>query len=408
MIGLKNSNWLCICLNVFVAYCIEILEESKNEETINYKTELESNEICLQKNKTRNLKTVATFDRNEIGDLKTEFDNGEKIDLENLFKYIKERISERETVAYLNRLLEKCEKQKLSFIDRKISAKRVDGFEVSEGKEKIGYSKANNHVKTKVVKNIYRYCDKIDIFHRKNFFLIFNLSNLPRKQKQLFIVTFWIIYTVHTPKRSLVDKLFRRTTSQMKERHAHLKTIKVLGIRNVKRRNRYAFLPIFQCTEIISVVFCIVPFLNTVVVYISRINGRDTPLHNLFSTGFYLSSITWISSILLHIDDNHYTRFMDYFSALLGTIYHFYIATLRLLISFKIDNVNQIAKYLFNLLSILYLYVIHRNINDFNPKALKVISGIFILLFLMALIIQYFFFHNKFIKYVVFFTLIAC
>lgn len=253
-----------------------------------------------------------------------------------------------------------------------------------------------------------RSCESKDAYCLENYtHEIFKFHRLSQEQIERFIETYTSFYNDHAPEHSIIDKLFLRTPSRIKERHAHLAALRTLNIRNIKRRDRYAFVPILQCTEIISVILSVLSLFNTVIAYHTRIRGRKTPLHNLYTTQYYISCVTWVGSILLHIDDNRFTRFCDYFSALLGIMYYFYTATVRLLLSFKVSNVKEITTHLFNLLALVYISVVHHNVSNFDPKALKFVSGIFVLLFLAAILVQSVFFHNKFIKYVVFFTIIG-
>ncbi|ELQ76149.1 putative membrane protein [Trachipleistophora hominis] len=236
---------------------------------------------------------------------------------------------------------------------------------------------------------------------------IFKFHKMSPEQIKRFIDAYTSFYNDHAPTYTIIDKLFLRTPSRIKERHAHLAALRALNIQNIKRRDRYAFLPIWQCTEIISVLLSALSLLNTIIMYHTRIQGRLTPLHNLYTMQYRISCITWISSILLHIDDNRITRFCDYFSALLGIMYYFYTVIVRLLLSFKVSNIKEVTTHIFNALTLVYISVVYHNITNFNSRALKFVSGVFIILFLVAIVVQSIFFPNKFIKYIVVLTIIG-
>lgn len=190
-------------------------------------------------------------------------------------------------------------------------------------------------------------------------------------------------------KQSVVDKLLNRSVNEKIANYCHLQCLKDLGIKNCKMNGRWGFKMIFGVTEIFSSSFAFISFIFTYILvnYTIMPKLHKSKLALLIKLQYYICNIAFLSSTIFHMRETTFTRYADYFSAILSIVIGFLCALGRLIQIVKPNYLSKYTKYSLIIAIIFYcLHVYKMILISWDYVYNKIICGI---LFAASCIIDY-------------------
>lgn len=151
---------------------------------------------------------------------------------------------------------------------------------------------------------------------------------------------------LHSVKINFMDRLVGRTIDEKLDNYCHIDCLKLLRIRNIKRKGRWGFVPVFGMAEVFSSTIALASlFINT---YHYRRSIRHklsrSPMRCLYSLQHLICNAAFMSSCLFHARETPFTRYADYFTAFASIMLGFLVPMNRLVLLYYPKSFRKFSK----------------------------------------------------------------